>query len=133
MDDKTKAAMNVIDTHVGLRIREARKANDRMSQTELAEKLGLTFQQIQKYERGFNRASASTLFTLAKILGRPIGWFFEGLESETVDRATEEERAFARRVREAGHMVPEISRLPALDRSTQRSIGAIISAIPPGH
>ena len=47
----------------------------------LAEALGLTFQQVQKYERGSNRISASKLFEIAKALQVPIGWFFEGLSA----------------------------------------------------
>ena len=75
MDTQTKADMRVIDMHVGSRVRIARKQSNNMSQTELGEKLGLTFQQVQKYERGFNRISASTLFTIARILGRKVEWF----------------------------------------------------------
>lgn len=54
-----------------------------MSQSELAEKLHLSFQQIQKYERGANRVSASTLHRIAGILDAPIEWFFETLHVAT--------------------------------------------------
>ena len=49
-----------------------------MSQEKLGDAVGLTFQQIQKYERGANRVSASMLWELSKILGAPTDWFFEG-------------------------------------------------------
>jgi transcriptional regulator with XRE-family HTH domain len=69
---------NPIDIHVGLQVRLRRKAL-RMSQEKLADALGLTFQQVQKYERGANRISASKLYEIARALQAPIGWFFEGL------------------------------------------------------
>jgi transcriptional regulator with XRE-family HTH domain len=61
-----------------------------ISQEQLAEMLGLTFQQVQKYERGTNRVSASRLFQLARALDTPITWFFEEMES---DRAAAAEKA----------------------------------------
>ncbi len=69
---------NPIDKHVGARIRERRKYLH-MSQGKLAEQLGLTFQQVQKYERGFNRVSASKLYEIARTLGSSISYFFEHL------------------------------------------------------
>ncbi len=66
-----------IDLHVGTRVRGRRKAIG-MSQGELAAGVGLTFQQIQKYERGQNRISASKLYEIAKVVQVPISWFFEG-------------------------------------------------------
>jgi transcriptional regulator with XRE-family HTH domain len=71
-------APNPIDVHVGLQVRLRRKEL-KISQEKLAEALGLTFQQVQKYERGSNRISASKLFEIARALQVPIGWFFEGL------------------------------------------------------
>lgn len=74
-----------IDIHVGARIRLRRKMTD-VTQAELAEKLGLTFQQVQKYERGANRVSASKLYEIATALGAPISYFFEGLpDPESAD------------------------------------------------
>ncbi len=68
-----------VDVHVGRRIRERRMLMG-LSQEQLARLLGVTFQQIQKYERGTNRVGASRLVELARILQVPLGWFFEGLE-----------------------------------------------------
>ena len=71
-------ATTPVDHHVGNRTREARNELE-MSQTELAQACGITFQQIQKYENGANRVSASRLWQFAAVLGKPVGWFFEGL------------------------------------------------------
>lgn len=67
-----------IDEHVGMRLRQLRKASG-FSQGALAQKLDLTFQQIQKYEKGSNRVSASKLYQAASCLNVPIQAFFEGL------------------------------------------------------
>jgi transcriptional regulator with XRE-family HTH domain len=69
---------NPVDRHVGLRIRMRRKELG-ISQERLAESIGLTFQQVQKYERAANRVSASKLWEMSKALGAPVGYFYEGL------------------------------------------------------
>ena len=76
---------NPIDVHVGLQVRLRRKEL-KISQERLAETLGLTFQQVQKYERGANRISASKLYEIARTLRVPIGWFFEGLGDPSAGR-----------------------------------------------
>ena len=68
-----------VDVLVGHRARE-RRTLEGMSQTAVAEKLGLTFQQLQKYERGANRISASRLYELAQIFDVPVSYFYEGME-----------------------------------------------------
>ena len=75
---------NPIDIHVGLQVRLRRKAL-KISQEKLAEALGLTFQQVQKYERGANRISASKLYEIARALRVSIAWFFEGLTDPTAE------------------------------------------------
>jgi transcriptional regulator with XRE-family HTH domain len=67
-----------VDKHVGERIR-MRRIMLAMSQQTLAEKLGLTFQQIQKYEKGANRVGASRLHQISEILGVPVSFLFEDL------------------------------------------------------
>ncbi len=67
-----------VDIHVGARVRECRRSLD-ISQRALGECLGLTFQQIQKYEKGTNRISASKLWALSHFFKVPVEWFFEGL------------------------------------------------------
>ena len=79
---QSRAQANAVDTHVGQRIRD--KRNERgMSQTEVANALGVTFQQVQKYERGTNRVGASRLFDLSRILSVPIQYFFAGLNNQS--------------------------------------------------
>src|ERR1700704_6458641 len=69
-------AKNPIDAHVGLRIRAARLAAG-LSQERLANALGVTFQQVQKYEKGVNRVGAGRLSDSARILSVPVSFFFE--------------------------------------------------------
>ena len=69
-----------IDIHVGARLRMRRNLVG-LSQEQLGKSLGLTFQQIQKYERGINRMGSSRLFQVAKTLAVPIAYFFEDLPS----------------------------------------------------
>ena len=72
---------DAVDAHVGQRIR-ARRVILGYSQEKLACALGLTFQQVQKYEKGANRVGASRLFDLARVLEVPIAYFFDGLSPE---------------------------------------------------
>jgi len=67
-----------VDTHVGQKIR-ARRIFLRMSQTDVADAIGITFQQIQKYEKGSNRVGASRLQQFSETLGVPPSYFFEGV------------------------------------------------------
>ena len=71
--------VSAIDAHVGRRVRMARLAGG-ISQEKLATALGVTFQQIQKYENGVNRVAPGRLHAIAKILNLPVSFFFEGLE-----------------------------------------------------
>lgn len=75
-DEKGSRRPNPIDVHVGSRVRFRRMLLG-MSQEKLAERLGLTFQQIQKYEKGINRIGASRLFDLAQVLAVPVQFFYE--------------------------------------------------------
>ncbi len=68
-----------VDVHVGKRLR-LRRSTLGMSQDDLGKQVGITFQQIQKYERGTNRVSASRIWEFARILNVPEDYFFEGLE-----------------------------------------------------
>lgn len=74
----TKKAPNPIDKHVGSRVR-MRRMMLAMSQEKLGDALGLTFQQVQKYEKGTNRIGASRLQQIANILQVPVSFFFEGV------------------------------------------------------
>ncbi len=79
---------NSVDSHVGSRVR-LRRLELGLSQEKLAEQLGITFQQVQKYERGTNRIGASRLHQIAIVLQTPITYFFEGA-SETPANANHE-------------------------------------------
>src|SRR5680860_5840 len=72
-----KRKPNPIDIHVGSRVR-LRRTMSGMSQEKLGEGLGITFQQIQKYEKGTNRIGASRLQEIASLLSTPVSFFFEG-------------------------------------------------------
>ena len=76
MVEENKKKPNPVDTHVGSRIRLRRNMLG-MSQEKLGENLGITFQQIQKYEKGTNRVGASRLQAIASILEVPVAFFFE--------------------------------------------------------
>lgn len=71
-----------VDVHVGKRIRHRRWLIG-MTQQQLAEQVGIKFQQIQKYETGANRVSASRLWDISDALDVPVSFFFEGLQDET--------------------------------------------------
>lgn len=68
-----------IDLHVGTRIRIRRQLMN-MTQEKLGESLGVTFQQVQKYERGTNRVGASRLWNISRVLDVPVSFFYDGLE-----------------------------------------------------
>ena len=73
-----------VDVHVGMRVRHRRWLIG-MTQQQLAEKVGIKFQQIQKYETGANRVSASRLWDIADALDVPVSFFFEGIEGEQAE------------------------------------------------
>src|SRR5437868_8301678 len=77
---------NPTDVHVGARVR-LRRTLLGMSQEKLGEALGLTFQQVQKYERGTNRIGASRLFDLSRVLEVPVSFFFEDMAREVAARS----------------------------------------------
>jgi len=75
---------NPVDVHVGNRIR-LRRTLLGMSQEKLGEAIGLTFQQVQKYERGANRVGASRLWDLSRVLEVPVSWFYEEMGEEVAN------------------------------------------------
>ncbi len=85
-----KKEPNFVDKHVGSRVRMRRMLVG-MSQEKLGEALGITFQQIQKYEKGTNRISASRLQQIASVLGVTISYFYDGLPAEEPGRGFAEE------------------------------------------
>ena len=77
-----KGSFNPVDVHVGQRLRLKRSLLG-FSQETLGDRIGLTFQQVQKYESGMNRVSASRLYDLSEVLDVPIAYFFEDMSSST--------------------------------------------------
>lgn len=94
LHDDGEKAPHFIDVHVGARVRLRRRQMG-IAQQQLADALALTFQQVQKYENGANRISASKLYQIARKLEVPVAYFFEGLpedgerplEESVLDRA----------------------------------------------
>lgn len=89
---KKPKSPHTVDIHVGRRVKTRRVLRE-MSQTALADRLGLTFQQLQKYESGANRISASRLWHIAQVLNVPVVYFFEGIDGAdaTVDETVDAE------------------------------------------
>ena len=79
-EERNARRANTVDGHVGARVRLRRMLLG-MSQEKLGECLGLTFQQVQKYEKGVNRIGASRLFDLAHVLGVPVQFFYDEIDS----------------------------------------------------
>ncbi len=100
-----------VDIHVGARIR-LRRTLLGMSQEKLGDAVSLTFQQIQKYERGANRVSASRLYQFAQVLSVPVSSFFDGLDSPSIGPVTDD-RLMLETAR-ALSQLPETTRRAAL-------------------
>jgi transcriptional regulator with XRE-family HTH domain len=86
-------AANAVDRKLGQRVR-ARRLEIGMSQERLAELLGVTFQQVQKYEKGVNRIAASRLFDISAALDVPVARFFEGLVGGRVEGVADESKDY---------------------------------------
>lgn len=87
MNGSENRKANAIDDYVGSRVKLRRRTLG-LSQQALADEIGVTFQQLQKYEGGANRISASRLYRLAQALDIPLNWFFEQPEGTSPDAAT---------------------------------------------
>ncbi len=121
---------HLVDIHVGGRIRMRRKAVG-LSQTQLADSVGITFQQLQKYERGTNRVSASKLYGMAVTLQTSVSWFFESmppLESEGEgDRRTQAVRRFMA-TEEGLELASLVPQLPLAQRLQILALAKTLSA-----
>ena len=80
-----------IDHHVGARVRE-RRIMLGLTQQQLADLIGVTYQQAHKYERGINRVSAGRLYEIAQVLSVPVGYFFEGIDGQSSRAVSARER-----------------------------------------
>ena len=120
---------HIVDRHVGARVRRRRRALG-MSQDDLAVAVGLTFQQIQKYERGSNRISASKLFMIAHALQATVPYFFEGLTGPAPGVGEGEAPAFEHELpltQEERELVSWFSRLES--RRLRRQVLGLVRAI----
>ncbi|MGC2415700.1 MAG: helix-turn-helix transcriptional regulator [Stellaceae bacterium] len=80
-----------IDRHVGARVRE-RRIMMGLTQQQLADLIGVTYQQAHKYERGINRVSAGRLYEIAQVLSVPVGYFFDGIDAQVARAVSPRER-----------------------------------------
>lgn len=106
-----------VDVHVGKRIRQRRWMIG-ITQQQLADSVGIKFQQIQKYETGMNRVSASRLWDISRTLGVEIGFFFDGLETQVPSAGEEPDVLASKEAMElvrAFHTIPEMQRRRLLD------------------
>ncbi len=113
-----------VDAHVGKRIRHRRWMIG-MTQQQLADRVGIKFQQIQKYETGMNRVSASRLWDIAQVLSVPIGFFFDGLSDAATDAATTVGDIFADR--EALELVRTYYAIPEAQRRRLFDLARVLS------
>ena len=120
------------DEWVGSRIR-LRRNTVRMSQTELGTAIGVTFRQIQKYERGTNRVGAGRLQQISRVLGIPVAWFFEGAPKppKTGAEPTERMSAFAAFMR-SRYAAEIVSSFVKLSDPLQKSVTLLISQVAAG-
>ncbi len=108
-----------VDAHVGGRVKAGRTLIG-MNQTELGKHVGVTFQQIGKYEKGRDRIAASRLWQFSLILGRPISWFFEGIG----ERKRKGDDLLAKRE------TRRVARyFPACDPNVQKQLAALVKAV----
>ncbi len=113
-------AYNPIDVHVGARLR-ARRTLLGLSQTVLGDAMGITFQQVQKYESGSNRISASRLYDVSKLLDIDIGYFFDEMD-RTIESESPAQLTQKKSTRSAGK--PPKSEDPLLKRETLELVRA---------
>lgn len=118
MDGFSARKADLVDKHVGQRIRDRRRTLD-VSQQEIGEILGISYQQLQKYESGQNRISAGRLFMLAHILKVDVGFFYQGLPPS--------EELFKGKLNELDYIMPEIKSLPP--SSLRQALADLVSAI----
>ncbi|ACI98091.1 MULTISPECIES: helix-turn-helix domain-containing protein [Rhodospirillales] len=121
---------NPIDIHVGQRLR-LRRTLLGLSQETLGEAVGITFQQLQKYERGANRISASRLFNLSQVLGVPVTFFFEDLPASgpeaPLDGGSETQEFESMARRETLELVRAYYRIP--DEGVRRRAFDLVKAL----
>ncbi len=99
---------NHLDAEIGRRLRQARLVEN-LTQGGLAQKLNISFQQVQKYENGTNRVSSSRLWSIARVLGVPITYFYEGLDDTHIENVkVDDETALPDRTIRVARMLGEM-------------------------
>ncbi len=121
-------ACDGIDVEIGARLRQARVAAG-FTQTELGIQLGISFQQVQKYEKGRNRIGGGRLYKIARVLGVKITYFFDGVEhlldADAIPAGTNELGAFDNRTIRAAYT---LANLP--DEDIKEQVFRLIAALP---
>jgi transcriptional regulator with XRE-family HTH domain len=113
-----------VDVHVGKRVRHSRWMVG-MTQQQLADKVGIKFQQIQKYETGMNRISASRLWDISDALGVAINYFFEGLDASS--QVVDEQHADIMADKEAMMLVRSYYAIPEAQRRRLFDLAKVLS------
>jgi transcriptional regulator with XRE-family HTH domain len=116
-----------IDAHVGRRVRE-RREHLGISQGRLGRHLGLTFSQVQKYEKGSNRIGAGRLYQIATYLGVSPMHFYEGIEAPGAERSAEKTGERSRQLRDELNALTEAYAMIA-DPDTRRSVMALVKSL----
>ena len=119
---------HLVDIHVGARIRMRRKSMG-LSQTQLADSVGITFQQLQKYERGTNRVSASKLYGMAVTLQTSVAWFFEGMSALDIAGEGDKRTMAVRRFMATEEGVELASLVPQLPMAQRLQILALAKTL----
>jgi transcriptional regulator with XRE-family HTH domain len=122
--DRREGGPNPVDVHVGGRVR-LRRTLLGMSQEKLGEAIGLTFQQVQKYERGANRVGASRLFDLSRVLDVPVGFFFDEMPADVASSSPAQRPG-------SGRPIPEQELDPMVKRETLELVRAYYKIGEPG-
>ena len=117
-----------VDVHVGKRIRQRRWLTG-MTQQQLAQKVGIKFQQIQKYETGANRVSASRLWDIADALDVPVSFFFEGIEAEETQNGSASVPADIMGDKEALDLVRSYYAIPENQRRRLFELARVLSEV----
>lgn len=118
-----------VDLHVGKRIRQRRWLVG-MTQQQLAEQVGIKFQQIQKYETGANRVSASRLWDISEAMDVPVNFFFEGIENEvTAAGSTDSAPADLMSDKEALDLVRSYYSIPENQRRRLFDLARVLSDV----
>lgn len=112
-EQKSKRRPNTLDKHIGKRIQQLR-AHRKISQTKLADDLGLSTQQIQKYESGKNRISASNLYIVAKVFKTPLHNFYPDFERDLLTPHKQRWKDFKQLIEDADQVLPTDIWLPSL-------------------